>query len=209
MQPKLAEGKLEAAGRTLEVMAREVAAAREVDRALHQYLTAWHALEAGDVTRAQMHIERASWIGAPLIEVFIRALAAQIAHAGGQDDAARAHVARGLELAHQDGLRLSAFWAGIPAALIEFDRGDEQAGLRALREALPVGRAMRIVNHWPWRPRVMARLCAKALEAGIEVDYVRWLIQTRRLMPEPPPIHLKVWPWPIRVLHPGTLPDRP
>jgi LuxR family transcriptional regulator, maltose regulon positive regulatory protein len=45
----------------------------------------------------------------------------------------------------------------------------------------------------------MARLCVKALEAGIEVDYVRELIRTRRLVPEIPPVHLEAWPWPIRL----------
>ena len=43
-------------------------------------------------------------------------------------------------------------------------------------------------------PPVMARLCAVALEAGIEVDYVRGLVERRRLVPESPPWRSKRGP---------------
>ncbi len=45
----------------------------------------------------------------------------------------------------------------------------------------------------------MARLCMKALESGIEVEYVRHLIRKRQLMPLTPPLHLDQWPWPVKV----------
>ena len=42
----------------------------------------------------------------------------------------------------------------------------------------------------------MARLCAKALRAGVEVDFVCETIRKRKLLaPEP----LEAWPWPVRV----------
>jgi DNA-binding SARP family transcriptional activator len=46
---------------------------------------------------------------------------------------------------------------------------------------------------------MMARLAAHALEAGIEVDYVRRLVIERRLVPDTAPVHLELWPWPVQV----------
>jgi len=45
----------------------------------------------------------------------------------------------------------------------------------------------------------MARLCARALEAGIEVDYVRALVQKRRLVADGVSITTEAWPWPIKI----------
>jgi DNA-binding SARP family transcriptional activator len=45
----------------------------------------------------------------------------------------------------------------------------------------------------------MAKLCAKALEAGIEVEYAQMLVRKRNLMPEEPPLDIEAWPWPIKI----------
>ena len=45
----------------------------------------------------------------------------------------------------------------------------------------------------------MARLCAAALEQGVEVPYVRELIRRRQLMPESPPVDVEQWPWPLKI----------
>jgi hypothetical protein len=50
-----------------------------------------------------------------------------------------------------------------------------------------------------WRYDVMPRLCVKALESGIEVEYVRSLIRKRNLIPDVPPLEIEDWPWPLRV----------
>jgi len=46
---------------------------------------------------------------------------------------------------------------------------------------------------------MMAELCKRALEAGIEVDYVRQLIRKRNLTPDPPPIDCAQWPWVLKI----------
>ena len=50
----------------------------------------------------------------------------------------------------------------------------------------------------------MARLCVKALEAGIEVEYVRDLVRRRGLVPENPPLHIENWPWAVKIRTLGT-----
>jgi predicted CxxxxCH...CXXCH cytochrome family protein len=46
----------------------------------------------------------------------------------------------------------------------------------------------------------MAGLCARALDAGIEQDYVRGLVKKRGLVPESPPVEAEAWPWTIKIL---------
>jgi two-component SAPR family response regulator len=45
----------------------------------------------------------------------------------------------------------------------------------------------------------MARLCVKALETGIETEYVKHLIRKYNLFPDTPPLELEEWPWKVRV----------
>jgi DNA-binding SARP family transcriptional activator len=52
--------------------------------------------------------------------------------------------------------------------------------------------------YW-WQPSVMAILCARALEAGIEVEYVQDLIRKRNLIVEKPLFHLENWPWHLKI----------
>src|SRR5262249_35283496 len=72
-------------------------------------------------------------------------------------------------------------------------------GRHALGTALRIGRLGGYVNSHTWIPRVMARLCVRALDAGLEVDYVRELIRRRALVADPPSTMSESWPWPIKI----------
>ena len=50
-----------------------------------------------------------------------------------------------------------------------------------------------------WVNSTMAKLCAKALEHDIEIDYVQDLIRRRNLIPDVPVLHLDNWPWPLKI----------
>jgi DNA-binding SARP family transcriptional activator len=52
---------------------------------------------------------------------------------------------------------------------------------------------------WGVLPSDMAKLCTKALEAGVEVEYVQELIRRLHLIPEKPPLHLESWPRPLKI----------
>ncbi len=66
-----------------------------------------------------------------------------------------------------------------------------QKGLRIARQ-----NEYLCLDYW-WRPKVMADLLAHALEAGIEVEYVRSVIQRRNL--RAPSGALTRWPYPIKI----------
>lgn len=75
----------------------------------------------------------------------------------------------------------------------------EKEGLKSLRKAMALGRKQGFINTFGWRLAVMTELCMKALEEGIEIDYVTELIRRRNLSPEKPPINIENWPWPLKI----------
>ena len=89
------------------------------------------------------------------------------------------------------------------ALLVEADlasrRGDEGRVMKALARAMPLGRSHGYVNTWMWSPKMMAELAARALDADIEVDYVRRLVRERKLVPAEAPLEVETWPWPVKV----------
>lgn len=116
----------------------------------------------------------------------------------GEHAEARGEIAKMRRFAAKMRSHWLAFNALMAEANSHFLTGEEHEGLARLREALTLGRIHGFSNCHPWwLPKVMARLCAKALQAGIEVGYVRHLIKHRALTPDS--LDNKHWPWSIKV----------
>lgn len=64
---------------------------------------------------------------------------------------------------------------------------------------MELGRERRLVNVPGAQSEVLALLCARAMQAGIEEDYVRDVIKKCHLVPSGPPEELDRWPWPMRI----------
>ncbi len=77
-------------------------------------------------------------------------------------------------------------------------------GLDALRKVMELGREQGYVNIAGWRNEVMAELCVKALEAGIEVGYAKSLVRKRNLIPDAPPYPMRGLAVASKDIHPGT-----
>ncbi len=161
------------------------------------------ALIRGDIGRAWAHQPEMLRFGLdsgwPLDEASVRLLSAQIQQARDEGGAAREHLERALEIGRAMHSSYVEFMARLMEAELRFANGEEDAGLGALCTAMALGKAGGFVNTQIWIPAVMAKLCAKALEAGIEVDYVRGLVRKRNLVPEEPPVDIEAWPWPVKV----------
>ncbi|MDC8449557.1 MAG: hypothetical protein LV473_14510 [Nitrospira sp.] len=83
-------------------------------------------------------------------------------------------------------------------AQIFFKEGQVERGNESLREGLRIARLIDylVLEYW-WRPKVMAELLAHALEADIEVEYVRSVIRLRDL--RAPSAGVKHWPYPVKI----------
>ncbi|MDX2441745.1 MAG: hypothetical protein QNK40_14495, partial [Desulfobacterales bacterium] len=82
---------------------------------------------------------------------------------------------------------------------ISFDSNDKKTGRKFLEEALAIGKTRRYVPVGSDIPEVTAFLCAKALEYGIETEYVQWIIKAKELVPQGPAIHFEAWPRPLHI----------
>jgi LuxR family transcriptional regulator, maltose regulon positive regulatory protein len=170
----------------------------------YHYLAAWHAFLTGSAGRALVHAERALDLaietGFPFPEILARLAVAQGAHETGAHLKASEQLNRAGELISGTGSSFQRFMHLMTEAQVALDLAGEAAALPFLRDGFSLGRRKGFFTmFWWWRPTVMARLCCKAIEAGIEVDYVQEIVRRRGLTPHAPPVHIENWPWPLRI----------
>ncbi len=116
---------------------------------------------------------------------------------------ARERAEKTLEIARMMKSILLEFSCLLLNALFEFSEkraSSDAKGLTMLGRALSLGKAHTIMNVAGWRRKTLAGLCARALEAGIEPEYVLHLITAHRLEPENPAAVSEAWPWPLRII---------
>ncbi|MDF0666836.1 MAG: BTAD domain-containing putative transcriptional regulator [Nitrospira sp.] len=163
---------------------------------------AWLARLKGDTTRAWDLVQQCSelrWVkGTSAAEAHHIYAAAILLHPRG-DPRAHQYLDQVKLIGEQMGSGLLQFMSSLLEAHFALDEGREEAGLAVLREALAIGREKRF-SYFPWWiPQMMARLCVRALEADIEVDYVRDLIRKTRLVPDADTSANETWPWPVKI----------
>jgi DNA-binding SARP family transcriptional activator len=136
----------------------------------------------------------------PFPEALARLALLEALRARGHEAEAETQILRVAEIARGMQSALMEIAWRLPAARLAFDKGDEQLGRKELRSALRAGASSGIVE-WQTKlsPPDLARLCARAFEAGIETDYVRTLIRLRRLKPDSTVVSADAWPWPLKI----------
>ena len=184
----LSDGDLETSTSWLQELARDVHRRGPMFRFWYHWFLVWEALIRRDVARATTYqpemLRLALEAGRVLDEAVAHLLSAQVLHARGADSAARKHLDRGCEIGRLMSSAYVEFMARLTEAQLCLDCGQESDGLHALRIAMALGRERGYANSHVWIPTIMAELCARALEADIEPDYVRGLVQKRGLVPE-------------------------
>jgi LuxR family transcriptional regulator, maltose regulon positive regulatory protein len=199
----LSDADLDTASPWLRELARDVHLLGPGFRFWYQSFVVWEALiqkDAAHAARAEPEMLRlSSASGRPLDEAVAHLLSVQVRHARGQEREARAHLDRALEIAHTIRSSYIQFMARLSEAQLYLDGGQEADGLQSLVAAMALGREHSYVNTHVWIPAVMARLCARALEAGIEVDYARDLVRKRGLVADDLSVTTEAWPWPIKI----------
>jgi ATP/maltotriose-dependent transcriptional regulator MalT/DNA-binding SARP family transcriptional activator len=199
----LSDGDLDTSASWLQELERDVHRLGPMVRFWHHWFLVWEALIRRDVARAATYqpemLRLARLEGRALDEAVAHLLSSQVLHARGAEGEADGHLDRGFEIARNMRSPYVEFMARLTEAQLCLDRGREADGLRALTLAMALARERGYVTSHVWIPSVMAGLCARALGAGIETDYVRGLVQRRGLVPDSPPVELEAWPWPIKI----------
>lgn len=170
----------------------------------YHHLCWWKLFLEGEFSKslsyAELSLKECLDAGTPLIVAAAHFGAALALHELKRDNEAMNHLAESHAYALSANASMCEFTFLLMEAKFAFDNGDGPSGLASLKKAFSIGREKGFMN-MPlcWVPAMMAELCQKALETGIEVDYVRRLIRKRNLMPDPPPIDCEEWPWALKI----------
>jgi ATP/maltotriose-dependent transcriptional regulator MalT/DNA-binding SARP family transcriptional activator len=203
MTSALNAGDTERAEKLLQRMEAGLPQSSEMDKSYYYYLASWYAIIMHDHSAAREYIkigiESAERIECPFQIALAILAAAVIYHELKKYDESIRHFKRAWRIATEMNSPVSLFMCNLALAQFAVDREREAEGQNALRKAMAIGREQGYVNMYWWRPNVMVRLCTKALEHGIEVEYVRDLISKHDLVPAELPLYIDSWPWPIRI----------
>jgi DNA-binding SARP family transcriptional activator len=191
------------ANRYLGEMAARLAAPTLFEASFYHFLAGWESLHRGDLAQASFHagmsLEPRKAIGNPVIQALVCLLGAHVFEEAGD----RSRAGEFLEEAHRLGIehRLDffVFVCLLTKGFFSLRGEDGSSAEKALREGMRIGREKGFSSVYLWRPEFLATVAAKALEAGIEVPYVRELIRKNRLVPDPSASDLEKWPWPVKV----------
>jgi two-component SAPR family response regulator len=170
----------------------------------YHFITAWYNLLLGNVSTSLMHAEKAlnlvSESGTPFPEFLCRLLMAQVLHETKKYEQALTHLSIAGEIIHRLGTSMFEVVYQLFSAQFAMDKGEEKDCLESLSKAMTLGKKQEFKTIvFIWRKPVMSRLCAKALEAGIEVDYVSDLIRTLKLIPDSSSLEIETWPYPLKI----------
>jgi DNA-binding SARP family transcriptional activator len=196
-------GQLHAAWQMLEEMGGALPAYPKTIAVHYHFLRAWHALLAGDLQASWHHIREghagASASGMAIVEILAEHNLAQVLHRRAEDNKARLHLGKFHRAARTLNSALLEFMYLLARAQFDLSAGSTAEAQAHLRRALRIGRQNDYFFFPFWQPSVMADLSASALEAGIEIEYVRELIRRRGLLPDPSRPPSPKWPWPVRI----------
>ena len=174
------------------------------DLCLHHLFSTWLAMRRHDTLRAyqqqKLALRMAIEVGCPVFEVLCRIAAAHVHYEGREPRAAWLQFQQVYDTARRIRNHLLEFTGLLSYAYVALDSGRRaRSGMRALRQALAVGKPRNYLSFPLWRPEMLARLCSIALEADIEPDFVARLIKERSLELDAANSALLDWPWPLRV----------
>jgi ATP/maltotriose-dependent transcriptional regulator MalT len=199
----LAGQDLEAAAGLAKQLETHAAGAGRFNLCLYHHFQAWEAMLRKDLMRA-LQLERAALrmaieVGCPYFEVLCRLALAEALAECGDERKCIAHLQQLRPLVEAVNNHHLEFTCLLGVGRLAIEHGRPRPGLSSLRRGLALGREYGYTHFLWWRPSAMARVCAQALEAGIEVEYAQSLIKRRALAPESPPLSVKGWPWAYRV----------
>lgn len=197
---EISQGDLAAAKDFLNRIAR-LNSVRTLDRSLYHYMAALVAWYQGDFTLSIEHGNQAVSFSEDTACPFTVALC-RIERGVTLFDMKRYKEAEqdlAIALSLMRGLTHVEFLCHVFKAWFALEQGDEAQGVSELRLAFAIGARHNYVNFSRWRPEMMSLFCAKALEQGIETEYVLGLIRRRNLTPPANTRSSESWPYPIKI----------
>ncbi len=194
-------------GKAFEMLSKKMPTeskfARRMDQGYYHIISSWKALLEGNKVVAEHHARLAmdimTIIGFTQGQTICMFSLSEILYENGKITEAESQLSKALEIACSMRSGIFEYHCYLIKSRIAFGCGDNDEGLDCLRKAMSLASEGGYVNmHW-WRRDVMLGHCMRAIDAGIEVEFVKRLIKKRGLAPAEPPIHQEEWPWPLKI----------
>jgi len=177
--------------------------ARRWDRAYFYHECGWHAALSGELAEAlrlqTTAVKLITEMGGAIPEAEVRLGMAQALSLDGRREERDRELEEARRLGELAGSPLIAFSTAFAGAGYALEDGDTERARLLAALALRIGRGQGYRNFTWWLPQQASRLCAFALEQGIETAYVRELIRTRSLTPPRGELQSESWPWPVKI----------
>lgn len=161
---------------------------------------AWVCLAEGKPAEAGRHVEKAlaqAFRAGPIADGHTLLAWAMVLAARDERAGALRELAAARRLARRSGFAYLELVSHFLEAGMRLDWGRERPGLLSLRTWLGQMRRSGVRFFFGWQRETATRLCARALEAGIERELVRDLIPLWRLEPSASIRATSAWPWPV------------
>jgi ATP/maltotriose-dependent transcriptional regulator MalT/DNA-binding SARP family transcriptional activator len=173
------------------------------NQCFYHYLRARIALDEGDLSLASRSVDLAlklsRFVGVCYGPSAIHLLKAEVEHERENEEAASTHLAQARRLAEENVSAQLLLNSYLTEAQLHFDRGSNEDGLVALRQAMALGRQNGHLAPYLCRPVVLADLCARAFAERIEEEYAGNLVERCGLVPKEPPLEVENWPWALKI----------
>ena len=170
----------------------------------YNYVASLYHLLGGDIPLARQYAERALSVaietGILFPVLFSRLAMAHILLESGDYEDAAGQLAEAESPIKNTGSGILEYSCLVARARLYLATGKEGKGLDFLRRGLQVAKKNGYTwFFWWWHPESMARLCACALEAGIEKKHVQKIIRTCNLTPKDPSSVPENWPFSLEI----------
>ena len=199
----LGVGDVESARALLAQMRDHLDHARPLELAMHHYCSAWLDMLCDNPVAALQKQKTALRLavegGCVFFEKLCRVALAIVSSELGDGERAFAHLSRARMHEHPAGNPWLEFHELMAFACVSSRHGRCRQGRSMLRQAFEIGRDHGYTHFLWWLPSRVSRLCAWALEEGIEVEYVNCLVRKRGLSPESGARYSRRWPWRFRI----------
>lgn len=199
----LKKGDLITSERMLGRMLSSLNTAKPWETMFYQYVAAWDAFYRNDFSQASNQAEQSLFLakkmGNPWMLHLIHLQRAFFFNELGKAELSQEELCSARVVGKESRNEYAPFSCSFAEAYFALSGGDEEKAVSSLAESLDTGREKGFRNLYMWPQGVMEKVAAKALEKGIEVQYVRGFIRSNALLPDRMSLELESWPWPLKI----------
>jgi ATP/maltotriose-dependent transcriptional regulator MalT/DNA-binding SARP family transcriptional activator len=196
-------GLMEKGFENLRVLREKVGSSQYFTLAFHSFVTAWGHMGLNDFNQAhdfaKKGMEYSEKCGSLMHQLANNYTCAIVLIELGKYDEANLHISKIRSIAKSEANKFAEVWFLVCQAYLALKKGLRNETRSRLRKLMSLARESGLKNFVGCTPEFLFALCARALQEGIEVEYVQEVVRRRNIIPVEPLPELEYWPWPVKI----------